>query len=161
MKCENCGAPMRVNPDRGCFTCPYCATDWVPQPNFEGVFVLEEADADCPLGHGRLQKAKLLGHGILYCTQCEGMLVPISDFVPLVEDLRASRSAPPYTGHPPGQAEFERQLNCPLCQGHMDAHRYNGPGNVVMDSCEPCSVHWLDQGEVRKIALAPDRHYAV
>ena len=43
----------------------------------------------------------------------------------------------------------------------MDAHQYGGPGNVDIDTCEPCSVHWLDRGELRRIALAPDHHYVV
>jgi Zn-finger nucleic acid-binding protein len=28
----------------------------------------------------------------------------------------------------------------------------------VIDSCEHCLVNWLDGGELRRIAVAPDRH---
>jgi Zn-finger nucleic acid-binding protein len=38
----------------------------------------------------------------------------------------------------------------------MEAHSYAGPGNVVIDSCEPCSLNWLDHGELARIAQAPD-----
>jgi Zn-finger nucleic acid-binding protein len=38
----------------------------------------------------------------------------------------------------------------------MAAHIYGGPGNVVIDSCENCQVNWLDHGELRRMALAPD-----
>jgi Zn-finger nucleic acid-binding protein len=31
-----------------------------------------------------------------------------------------------------------------------------GPGNVVIDTCERCRVNWLDSGELRRIAVAPD-----
>jgi Zn-finger nucleic acid-binding protein len=43
----------------------------------------------------------------------------------------------------------------------MDTHLYAGPGNVVLDTCETCGVHWLDRGELRRIAMAPDHHYVV
>ena len=161
MQCENCGAPMQINPDRGCFTCPYCASDWVPETNFEGVRVLGPSDADCPTCRTRLQHAQLLDHGLLYCEQCQGMLVPVQDFVHLTEDLRASRSAPPYSGRPPDPRDLQRVTSCPLCGSAMDTHLYAGPGNIVLDTCESCSVHWLDRGELRRIALAPDHHYAV
>ena len=39
----------------------------------------------------------------------------------------------------------------------MDNHPYGGGGNVYIDSCEPCSVIWLDGGELRRIVMAPDR----
>ena len=38
----------------------------------------------------------------------------------------------------------------------MTSHNYGGPGNVVMDTCERCELNWLDPGELRRIALAPD-----
>ncbi len=38
----------------------------------------------------------------------------------------------------------------------MDVHFYGGPGNVVIDSCEECSLIWLDRGELMRIAHAPD-----
>ena len=39
----------------------------------------------------------------------------------------------------------------------MIGHPYGGPGNVNIDTCERCSVIWLDRNELRRIALAPDR----
>jgi len=152
---------MQINSDRGCFTCPYCASDWVPETNFEGVRVLGPSDSNCPTCRTRFQHAQLLDHGLLYCEQCQGMLVPVQDFVRLTEDLRASRSAPPYSGRPPDPRDLERVTSCPLCGSAMDTHLYAGPGNIVLDTCESCSVHWLDRGELRRIALAPDHHYAV
>jgi Zn-finger nucleic acid-binding protein len=38
----------------------------------------------------------------------------------------------------------------------MDAHFYGGPGNVVIDSCEDCSLIWLDHGAITRIAHAAD-----
>jgi Zn-finger nucleic acid-binding protein len=38
----------------------------------------------------------------------------------------------------------------------MEAHFYAGPGNVVIDSCDQCSLNWLDHGELMHIVHAPD-----
>ena len=39
----------------------------------------------------------------------------------------------------------------------MITHPYYGPGNVVIDSCEPCELVWLDFGELRQIVDAPGK----
>jgi len=40
----------------------------------------------------------------------------------------------------------------------MDTHFYAAAGNVVMDTCEPCCLHWLDHDELARIAQAnPDQ----
>jgi hypothetical protein len=42
----------------------------------------------------------------------------------------------------------------------MDAHFYAGPGNIVIDDCSLCELNWLDAGELRTIAHAPDHSYS-
>jgi hypothetical protein len=42
----------------------------------------------------------------------------------------------------------------------MDTHFYGGPGNVVIDSCENCCLTWLDGGELKRIATAPEEQFA-
>jgi Zn-finger nucleic acid-binding protein len=150
---------MQLNPDRGCFACPYCATEWVPEANFEGVRVMSPSDSDCPLCKTKLSQAALLSFELQYCEACHGMLVRMDDLAPLTDDLRASRGAPSYVGRPPDPRDLDRRILCPMCHQTMDAHPYYGPGNVHIDTCEACSVHWLDRGELQRIALAPDHHY--
>lgn len=152
---------MQLNSDRGCFVCPYCDSEFVPEANFEGVRIMEPSDSHCPLCQGvNLSEARLLSYGLLYCGKCEGMLVQMDELMPLSEDLRASRDAPSYIGRPPDPQDLDRRIDCPLCGLTMDAHQYGGPGNVDIDTCEPCAVHWLDRGELRRIAMAPDHHYS-
>jgi Zn-finger nucleic acid-binding protein len=43
----------------------------------------------------------------------------------------------------------------------MDTHPYCGPGNVIIDTCESCSVNWLDYGELQRVIRAPDQHYTI
>jgi len=152
---------MELNPDRNCWVCPYCDSEWSPEPNFEGVCVLDLSNLDCPLCAVKLAQARVLAYGLLYCQTCQGMLVAMGDLVPLTEDMRASRGTPDYIGRPPNPKDLDRRIHCPQCRETMDAHPYGGPGNVILDSCEPCEVHWLDRGELRRIALAPDHHYSL
>jgi Zn-finger nucleic acid-binding protein len=156
---------MELNPDCGCWVCPYCASEWAPQADIDGVRVLDTSALDCPLcvstgPNAKLSKARVLDYGLLYCQTCQGMLIPMDDLVPLTDDLRAGRGAPAYVGRPPDPKSLDRRIACPQCHQTMDTHPYGGPGNIIMDTCEPCEVHWLDRGELRRIAFAPDHRYA-
>jgi Zn-finger nucleic acid-binding protein len=148
-----------MDPDRGCFVCGYCRSEWLPPANFEGVRLLGTSELVCPVCNGPLSQARLLAYGLLYCESCSGMLVRMDDFIPLSEDLRAQRDTPAYVGLPPQSHALERRIRCPECKETMDTHFYGGPGNVIIDTCERCSVHWLDRGELHRIALAPDHRY--
>lgn len=151
---------MEMNPDRGCWVCSYCDSEWAPQTNIEGIRVLEASEFNCPLCAASLFKARLLDYGVLHCQPCGGVLIPMGDLVPLTDELRASRNAPAYVGRPPDPKSLDRHIQCPECHQTMDTHPYYGPGNVVIDTCESCEVHWLDRGELRRIAFAPDHHYS-
>jgi len=151
---------MRANLGRGCFTCPYCESDWVPDPNLDDVAVLEPSGVACPVCWKEMKQGRLSSRAVFYCEGCRGLLIRIGDLVPIIEEMRASRSSPPYTGKPPSSQEGLRHVVCPLCGKPMDNHLYGGPGNILMDTCEPCEVHWLDKGELKRIALAPDYRYA-
>ena len=84
------------------------------------------------------------------------MLIAMNQFAAVIDALRAReartfRVAPPRRQDPAG-----RVVTCPSCAQPMHGHIYGGPGNVVIDSCERCQVNWLDSGELRQIAAAPD-----
>ena len=92
VKCENCGASMELNADRGCWDCPYCASEWAPETNFEGVRILQPSACACPLCKTtKLAQGRIFEYGLLYCEGCQGMLIQMGDLVPLTADLRASR----------------------------------------------------------------------
>jgi Zn-finger nucleic acid-binding protein len=156
---------MKLNPDRGAWDCPYCASEWSPQTNFEGVRVLQPSGYDCPVckttkpAHTKLAQASIFDYALLYCEECRGMLIQMADLVPLTGDMRASSGVAAHIGRPPDPRELDRRIDCPRCGRTMDTHPYCGPGNVILDTCEPCEVHWLDHGKLRRIALAPDHQY--
>ncbi len=156
MTCENCGAPMRLARDQGLMICDYCGSQIAPPTDEEGVLVLEPTAHHCPVCEIFLADASIESHDLLYCTQCHGMLFEMEKFLPLLDVLREYRY---WSRSSQAAREFDaaRMLHCPLCKLEMDQHLYGGGGNVDVDSCEPCSVLWLDRGELSRIVAAPDR----
>ena len=157
MRCPNCGAAMRVKRDADDFVCTFCHAVHVPETNSDGVRVLgEESSATCSVCRIPLMHAAVGGRRIQYCTKCRGMLIPMSYFAALTQDLRAARGATAATTIPPDERDLDRRSTCPQCESQMLTHRYGGPGNVIIDSCERCQVNWLDYGELARIVRAPN-----
>ena len=141
--------------DNGAFRCDYCHNVVVPEKNEEGVSVLAEADGQaCPVCNLPLMQAALAKVPFLYCSKCHGMLVAMDIFPELVV---ADRAQPPAGVAAPtaNPGDLRRAIVCPHCHRPMEAHYYCGPGNVVIDTCETCSLNWLDHGELSRIAHAP------
>jgi len=76
-------------------------------------------------------------------------------FVTIIDAVRAYDVSSFPASAPSRQKPGERTLKCPSCGRPFVSHHYGGGGNVVIDTCSPCLVNWLDQGELRRIALAP------
>ncbi len=157
MNCPNCGAAMRLKTDADSFVCDFCHAVYVPDTNTDGVRVLgEESTAICPVCRTPLMHAAVAGRRIQYCEKCHGMLIPMGYFAALTQDLRAIRGALAASASPPDERDLDRRADCPQCGARMDTHRYGGPGNVIIDSCERCQVNWLDYGELARIVRSPD-----
>jgi len=156
--CPACGAPLTLRPDTEGFQCGFCHKVFFPEHEDDGVEVssaLSEPNLNCPVCFQPLVNASLAKNAVLYCTQCHGLLMPMEIFSELVDDLRANfdRSA---VQTPADRDDLRRTIQCPKCNLRMDAHRYAGPGNVVVDTCDNCTLIWLDRGEITRIAHAPD-----
>ncbi len=83
------------------------------------------------------------------------MLIDMNRFIVVIDAARAHEEGPRIV-RPRRQDPGDRILNCPQCRQVMISHLYGGPGNVAIDTCERCLVNWLDAGELRRIAAAPD-----
>jgi Zn-finger nucleic acid-binding protein len=158
MNCPSCGAPMTLNIDT--YHCDYCKSVYVPGSDDEGITLLgdgpgNESPDQCPVCSVALVKAAIAHTPVLYCGTCHGLSIPMNIFPALVETLRGQQhtqvSAPPANPR-----DLSRHINCTHCRRPMEAHFYAGPGNVVIDSCEPCALNWLDHGELLRIARAPE-----
>jgi len=159
MTCGNCGAPAHLDRERGVFVCDYCGGEFAPPTSDDGVQVLGETKFKCPTCPGLLSDGQLEQHPLLYCNKCRGMLVGMDDFLALVEALHSYRDRPASVLSPRSDGGEKLPRLCPHCSQPMDHHIYGGPGNVMIDTCEPCSVNWLDKGELQRIVSAPDYTY--
>jgi Zn-finger nucleic acid-binding protein len=146
---------MRLKSGAESYQCDYCQSVYVPEKNDDGVRVLEVADESCPVCNVPLSRASLAHTAILYCTRCRGMLVSMEGFGGLISEEQVRQGVSKI--QPAADAsDLQRRLNCPRCHRPMDTHFYAGPGNVVIDTCDHCMVNWLDNGELSRIAHAPD-----
>jgi Zn-finger nucleic acid-binding protein len=126
----------------------------------EDVQVLNETTKLCPACQALLSDGTIQNRPVVYCTTCRGLLIGIDKFLPLIEFLRALERPTGSDLQPRGSADADRHFACPICDKPMTAHPYGGPGNVNIDTCEPCSLIWLDHDELQRIVRAPD-HYPV
>ncbi len=160
MNCPGCGAAMRLEEAKDCLTCDFCGYVHFPEPNADGVRVLEErAGMACPVCKTPLVHAGILGVRLVYCEHCRGLLIRADVLYPLVQQIRAERESPEIVQSTADLADLKRTILCPRCGQPMDSHPYAGPGNIVIDNCPGCELNWLDHGELRRIASAPDRTY--
>jgi Zn-finger nucleic acid-binding protein len=152
---------MRLDADKEYLICNFCGQIHFPDSDPDGVRVLGEPAAEsCPVCAVPLVHAAAGGRRIRFCQHCRGMLIAIPDFVACIDELRARRATSSVPGPPPDPRDLERIIKCPQCHLPMGVHPYLGPGNIIMDTCENCELHWLDHNELDRIVRAPDRHYS-
>jgi len=145
---------MPVNRNTGLAVCGHCGSS----EQLAGIATLIElagaSDQMCPACHTPLAGGRLDGHSLLFCQRCEGLLIEMENFVSVINAARA-REEQSGTIPPRRQTPGDRTIDCPACHRPMLSHFYGGPGNLVIDTCEPCHLNWLDPGELRRIARAP------
>ena len=151
--CVNCGAPMQTG-DNGVPVCSHCGSVDERGGVAYDLQILGASAVACPQCAATLDDARIEGCPVRYCSSCRGVLVEMKYFMMLGEAVRA-REPRQGVGLPRRQQPGERALSCPSCGQPMLSHLYGGPGNIVLDTCERCSVNWLDPDELRRIARAP------
>ena len=156
--CPACGAPLSIHPDTEGCSCSYCHAVIFPGRQDEDVEVSDEPpdpNLNCPVCFLPLVKASLAETAALYCTQCRGLLMPMEVVFDLIEKLHSGGDEPAVQTAG-DRDELKRVIQCPKCNRRMDTHFYAGPGNVVVDACDQCSLIWFDRGEITRIARAPE-----
>jgi Zn-finger nucleic acid-binding protein len=160
MNCPSCGAPLHLTENDDSARCDYCAVLYTPPANDDGVRSLGEASPlACPVCNVPLQQAAIGNRRVLYCGRCQGMLVPMDEFLDLVAVLHAQHPGSGAVQPPANRRDLQRNVDCPQCHRQMDTHLYDGPGNIVIDDCSRCSLNWLDKGEMTKVVRAPDHGF--
>jgi Zn-finger nucleic acid-binding protein len=127
---------MRLKDDADYLICDYCETPHFPDANADGVRVLGvPAEFPCPVCRIPLTNASVARERIFYCERCHGMLIGMSVFVEIIEDLRSRRENTVDAAHAADWRDLDRRIQCPKCAAVMDTHPYCGPGNIIIDSC--------------------------
>ena len=155
--CRNCGAPLRIIRDKELLLCDHCGAEQEAAAIPEGLELVGETSQACPVCSTPLSQGRLHGHPLLCCPGCAGLLIDMNRFTSIIDLVRAYDVGALRTTVPSNQKPGERTLKCPSCGQPFISHHYGGPGHVVIDTCSTCLVNWLDQGELRRLALAPDR----
>jgi Zn-finger nucleic acid-binding protein len=154
--CDSCGAPMRIEEASGLLVCDHCGSQQEAPAPIPYVKLLGETSSLCPICSLPLSTGQLDGHPLLCCARCFGMLIEMNRFATIIGAARVHEERSFRIALPRRQNPADRAINCPACGQPMLSHLYGGPGNVVIDSCERCQLNWLDPGELRRIAVAPD-----
>jgi Zn-finger nucleic acid-binding protein len=145
---------MRVADGR--WLCDHCGSQQEAPAALEYVELLGDTRWPCPICSTPLSESRLDGVTLLCCSGCFGMLIQMCSFAAVIDAARLHEPRFIRTLPPRRQSPGERTLQCPTCGQAMIDQLYGGPGNVVIDTCERCGVNWLDPGELRRIATAPD-----
>jgi Zn-finger nucleic acid-binding protein len=140
----------------GRLSCDHCGSQEELPAALEYLELLANTDWPCPLCSTSLSEGRLDGLPLLCCPGCFGLLIQMRWFAAVIDAARARDARSVHTLPPRRQSPGERSLRCPTCGQAMLDHLYGGPGNTVIDTCERCGVNWLDPGELRRIATAPD-----
>lgn len=164
MNCPHCGAPMKLFRERDYYYCEHCQSYHFPNQDQEGLRVLGENPEGIHCSHCRVI-LNLITVGDFYqgyqCPKCQGLLFNRTTFREAIDFQRSRAKTPPEPFNPFDPEELERVSYCPGCQEKMETFQYNGPGNIIIDTCHDCDLIWLDYGELKKVVSAPGRDRGV
>lgn len=164
MNCSNCGAPMTLFRERDYYYCEHCQSYHFPEQDQDGLRVLGENPESLPCPQCR-EVLNLITYDDFFkgyqCPKCLGLLFNRTTFREAIEFHRSRTKKPPEPFSHYHPDELTRVTYCPSCQKEMETFQYNGPGNIIIDTCHPCDLIWLDYGELQKVVNAPGRDRGV
>jgi Zn-finger nucleic acid-binding protein len=147
-----CGACLSMNKE-GAAYCSDCGERLIAIARVEAP---EATDEECPRCRVRLRRRDLDGYRPLECPMCCGLFVAVSDLEALIaeQEKKADASAGAQAREPQRASlapEEVAYLKCPVCGTMMNRMNYGRFSGVIIDTCKPHG-HWLDPGELEKIA---------
>lgn len=143
---------MKVEEGQDFFHCQYCNSYDFPDPNQDGVALLDEISPYvCPLCEQPLVSAVVQKVRIFSCPHCRGNLVPQSKMLPILRQAQPAKPLDTDSHEFQNRTELSRTAICPSCHRTMAVYPYGGPGNIIIQGCEQCQLIWLDFGELSRI----------
>ena len=146
---------MSVEEGQAFFHCQYCGGYDFPEPNQDGVSLLDEVTSfACPTCGELLVLAIIMDISIFSCPKCRGNLIKQSRLLPILREAKPQDPGNANSRDIQDKSEFTRNAACPSCHNTMAVYPYGGPGNIIIQGCEQCKVIWLDFGELSRIVRA-------
>lgn len=164
MNCTHCGAPMTLFRDRDYYYCDHCQSYHFPEKNNDGLRVLGENPEKLKCSHCKVVMSLITYEDFFQgyqCPKCQGILFNRTTFREAIDYSRSRTLKPPEPLGKFDQNELKRVSYCSKCGQKMETFQYNGPGNIVIDTCHDCDLIWLDYGELGKVVNAPGRDRGV
>jgi Zn-finger nucleic acid-binding protein len=145
-----CGACLSMNKEGATF-CSDCGERLAARAEAP-----EATDRECPRCRALLRRRELDGFRPLECPVCCGLFVATDDLGKMIaEQERRFPDAAGAAGREPDRATLAPEdvayLKCPACGEVMNRVNYGRISGVIIDTCKPHG-HWLDAGELEKIA---------
>jgi len=108
----------------------------------------------CPVCGEQLVRVEYEGANAMTCPVCHGYLIDTSS----VERIKRSELKSPQELKDEAMGQFhpnsENELKCPRCRLSMQKVHESLPGvELQLDHCKPCSLIWLDGGELALLQL--------
>jgi len=164
MNCPNCGAPMTLFRERDYYYCEHCQSYLFPQQDQDGLRVLGENPEEIRCPHCQ-EVLNLVTFDDFFkgyqCPKCLGLLFNRTIFREAIDFHRSRVKTPPEPFSQFHPEELDRATYCPSCEKQMATFQYNGPGNIIIDTCHLCDLIWLDYGELQKVINAPGKDRGV
>jgi Zn-finger nucleic acid-binding protein len=164
MNCKHCGAPMILYRERNYYYCEHCKNYHFPRQDQEGLRELGENPEGIQCTHCKISLNLVTFDDFFQgyqCPNCQGLLFNRTIFREAIDYHRSRTKTPPEPFSQYDPDELDRMMGCPGCQNQMETFQYNGPGNIIIDTCHACDLIWLDYGELKKVLSAPGRDRGV
>jgi Zn-finger nucleic acid-binding protein len=145
-----CGACLSMNKEDAAY-CADCGRRLTARAEAP-----EATDEECPRCRIHLRRRSLGDHRPLECPMCCGLFVATADLEALIQTQeQQGEVAAGSLAREPERARLAAEdvayLKCPVCGEMMNRVNYGRISGVIIDSCKPHG-HWLDAGELEKIA---------
>jgi Zn-finger nucleic acid-binding protein len=108
----------------------------------------------CPLCAAALEPEDYEGFRVLRCPDCRGHLVDLSRYEAIKRLPRKTLAELEAEARDGFQGDNPDPIRCPRCHVAMQKRPLHVPGfDLHMDLCRPCSLAWLDGGELAMVQL--------
>jgi Zn-finger nucleic acid-binding protein len=106
----------------------------------------------CPFCPGQLERARYEGLPVFQCSICQGYLIESRRVTDIKR--RGFKSKAELTNDSAAAvADNLESLRCPRCRRKMAKERAEPPSSFQIDTCQDCSLVWLDLGELAQLQL--------